>query len=335
MTQRTVLVVHPGALGDVLLARRALTGFRAGFPSHAVGVIMRRDAGELLRACGEFAEVFPIESNALSGLIAGPEAVPSGLAAWLSRCDAAVCWTEESGNLRATFAQFGVASVTIRSPFADDGHGHQSNRFAGTIGSHAPVPAEAPALNLPESFVQEGRRRLAEAGLAGGPIAVIHPGSGSPHKCISPMILARVIGGLRVREVQPVLVLGPADEGAGQALIKHCAGSFPVLSGLDLGALAGILTRADLFIGHDSGVTHLAGALAVPSVALFGPTDPARWAPQAPATVAVTGPPCRCANWEAVRACADKPCLRISPETILAHCGQLLEARHSLPCSPG
>ena len=47
-----------------------------------------------------------------------------------------------------------------------------------------------------------------------------------------------------------------------------------LLRDLPLRLLAGVLTRADLFVGHDSGVTHLAALLGVPTVALFGPTDP-------------------------------------------------------------
>ena len=43
--------------------------------------------------------------------------------------------------------------------------------------------------------------------------------------------------------------------------------------------LAQELAAADLFIGHDTGVTHLAAALTVPTIALFGPTDPMIWSP--------------------------------------------------------
>jgi len=43
--------------------------------------------------------------------------------------------------------------------------------------------------------------------------------------------------------------------------------------------LAGVLQRCSAFIGNDAGVTHLAAALGVPTLAIFGPTEPARWAP--------------------------------------------------------
>jgi heptosyltransferase III len=48
----------------------------------------------------------------------------------------------------------------------------------------------------------------------------------------------------------------------------------------DLGELAGWLSGARLFVGNDSGITHLAAAVGTPTLALFGPTDPAVWAPR-------------------------------------------------------
>jgi ADP-heptose:LPS heptosyltransferase len=53
----------------------------------------------------------------------------------------------------------------------------------------------------------------------------------------------------------------------------------PVIEGLDLVLLAGVLARADVYLGNDSGPTHLAAALGTSGVALFGPTDPDLWGP--------------------------------------------------------
>ncbi len=47
------------------------------------------------------------------------------------------------------------------------------------------------------------------------------------------------------------------------------------------------LAGADLFLGHDSGIGHLAGAVGIPSVLVFGPTDPAVWAPRNPGVTAL------------------------------------------------
>ena len=54
--------------------------------------------------------------------------------------------------------------------------------------------------------------------------------------------------------------------------------------------LAALLLRAERFLCNDTGIMHVAGAVGVPTVALFGPTDPALWKPPSDAVVAVTSP---------------------------------------------
>jgi ADP-heptose:LPS heptosyltransferase len=84
--------------------------------------------------------------------------------------------------------------------------------------------------------------------------------------------------------------------------------------------LAGVLSRVDLFLGHDSGVAHLSALVGTPTVAMFGPTDPARWAPRGPAVTVIRKRPCDCASWDAVKNCGEKPCLELSAEAIVAAC---------------
>jgi hypothetical protein len=93
-----------------------------------------------------------------------------------------------------------------------------------------------------------------------------------------------------------------------------------VLRDLNLSLLAGVIAQAELFLGHDSGVTHLSGLLGVPTVALFGPTNPDRWAPRSNRVTVLQAGPCLCSSWEAVRTCAEKPCLAISVEQLIARC---------------
>ena len=55
--------------------------------------------------------------------------------------------------------------------------------------------------------------------------------------------------------------------------------------------LAGASAGARVFVGNDSGPTHLAAATGAPTVALFGPTDPRRFAPRGPAVTVLARPP--------------------------------------------
>lgn len=120
----------------------------------------------------------------------------------------------------------------------------------------------------------EDRRRL----------VVVHPGSGGLRK-IWPLprwgALMQWLGGWG--DVQVLLVLGPAD-GRIRSFVSEWEqrGRVGVLEGLSLPALAALLSMANLYIGNDSGVTHLAAATGAPVVAVFGPTNPVVWGPRGP-----------------------------------------------------
>src|SRR4029078_2673043 len=77
-----------------------------------------------------------------------------------------------------------------------------------------------------------------------------------------------------------LLIGGEADEERAAELARALpAERVSVVMNLPLPALAGLLQNCALFIGHDSGISHLAAAVKTPCLLLFGPTDPAIWAP--------------------------------------------------------
>jgi heptosyltransferase-2 len=129
-----------------------------------------------------------------------------------------------------------------------------------------PTPAEA-------NVARDLLARLPEGFLA------IHPGSGSPRKNWPAERFAAVLDS-RARPRPWLLVEGPAD-GAAAAPLAQRPGAV-LARGLGVRALGAVLAQSGLFIGHDSGVSHLAAAWHAPTLALFGPTDPAIWAPVGP-----------------------------------------------------
>ena len=105
---------------------------------------------------------------------------------------------------------------------------------------------------------------------------VFHPGSGSPRKNWPADRWRELIPRLPA----PIsLVVGEAEPDAWRTFTHP---GVTVLADLSLAKIADYLAASRLFIGHDSGVSHLAAACGVPCVLLFGPTDPAVWAPPAP-----------------------------------------------------
>lgn len=122
---------------------------------------------------------------------------------------------------------------------------------------------------------------------------------------------------------------GPDDEDIVSAL-KPLLGKvgFRLITHVDLLGMAQELQQATVFVGHDSGITHLAAALGVPTVALFGPTDLNRWAPRGQHVNVLKGPECQCHDWDSVRSCLEKRCLNHSVDEVVENVERLLALVH-------
>jgi len=136
----------------------------------------------------------------------------------------------------------------------------------------------APRLELPTELRQQGNERRARMGLTGRAVA-LHPGSGSPKKNCPAERFLKLAQGLAAAEWWPFFILGEADDGARRALAAARA-EFPVLTDCTLVELAAGLAGCAGYVGNDSGITHLAAALGLPVVALFGPSNPENWGPR-------------------------------------------------------
>lgn len=324
--QRNIVVFHPGALGDVLLALPALRALRQSWPHHRLGLVAASAVAMLLKECGAVDAAFAIEGAALSGLMVPPRS-QTPLLRWLSDTDVAVCWmADPEHRVEEVLTELGVSCTVIGSPHGRQWFSHhQSDRFLEIIRSITNgAPTEA-ALSLPDPVVSDARPLLTERGLdpADGFI-VIHPGSGSRHKTVSPELLMQVIERCAACGIQTAILAGPADHEQVSALQQCCSRRFPVFEGFDLRKAAGLLRSATLYVGHDSGITHLAAAVRTPTVALFGPTDPSRWSPRGPHVTVLTGVPCGCVEWSLVQQCREKPCLRITADDVMAACVRTL-----------
>jgi ADP-heptose:LPS heptosyltransferase len=120
-----------------------------------------------------------------------------------------------------------------------------------------------------------------DGGAEEGSFLCLHPGSGSTRKNWAREAFLEVAHEAFHRWRLPSIVLiGPAETNQLEFWTKAEGPSLSVKEGLPILEVAGTLRRAAFYVGNDSGITHMAAAMGVPAVALFGPTDPARWAPR-------------------------------------------------------
>jgi heptosyltransferase-2 len=160
-----------------------------------------------------------------------------------------------------------------------------ARHFAGIV---RPINLELGADLAGELFFSPADLAGAHAFLAGlapdARLVAIHPGSGGDHKRWPAENWAELGRRLarRFPDVTLLLVEGEADAEPARVVAEAWQGLRLVRARLlPLAILAAVLRQAVLYLGHDSGVTHLAAAARrdLPVVALFGPTDPAVWAP--------------------------------------------------------
>jgi len=322
--KRTILIIHPGALGDILLAVPAIRCLSLRFPRHEIVLIAAATVSRLLWECGVISYWLPLEGQACLELFSGTSSISKELYSCVNRCDRAVVWMEDKeGVLGSFFQEFGVASVQIQSPFSKGLRArHQSDRFLETLGESTRDSLSERTVQVPPHLLERGKDYLDALRIPHEQsLALVHPGSGSVHKCLEPRRMASLIERLWQEGMYPLILEGPADRDAvGQAL--HFMSRPPlVLRDLDLSQLAGVFPQVALYIGHDSGVTHLSALLGVPTIAIFGPTDHHRWAPRGHHVTILRGSPCICESWATVKKCEGKPCLQVPIEKILIASG--------------
>jgi ADP-heptose:LPS heptosyltransferase len=160
-------------------------------------------------------------------------------------------------------------------PFRPHGCGHVARLYLRSIGADDGLSLDG-RIQVTREDADDASRVLASAGIGERPFVLVHPGSGSPAKNWPMEQFIDVARHLAATGETVLFVAGPAEERLGEQIRRA---RFPVAEGLELGTLAGLAARAEVFVGNDSGATHLAAAAGAPTVAIFGPTDAQRWRP--------------------------------------------------------
>ncbi len=126
-----------------------------------------------------------------------------------------------------------------------------------------------------------GMEILAENGVMPTTKAIIiHPGSGGTHKCWCLDNFLSVARMLEKEGTDTVFLLGPAEmERFGESTINEIRMLGSLLTDLPLSDVLAVLSCSRGYLGNDSGITHLAAAVGIRTVAVFGPTDPAIYRP--------------------------------------------------------
>ena len=129
-----------------------------------------------------------------------------------------------------------------------------------------------------------GREHLKDTGVdSSKKLVVIQPGSGGSHKCWHLNNFLAVAKKLICEDIEVVFLLGPAESDRfSNTTIENIRSTAKCLTNLSLAGALEVIGCADCYLGNDSGITHLAGALGIKTLAVFGPTNPAVYKPIGP-----------------------------------------------------
>jgi heptosyltransferase-1 len=190
---------------------------------------------------------------------------------------------------------------------------------------------------LPEGAQGEDwlRSELARRGLTGQRFAVINPGAGWGAKCWPAERYGEVARSLGAAGLPSLINYGPGEESLAQAVEATGGGAARPIT-CTVGQLITLLGSASLFVGGDTGPMHLAAALRVPAVGLFGPTDPARNGPYGTNAVILRRP--ASVTDHSRRAATEAGLLSIGADEVIAAARRLLDVgpggRGSQPTQP-
>lgn len=204
----------------------------------------------------------------------------------VSRADLVVAFfsNEAAGISKNLKAYFPDVPIHVFPSFPPEGSDLHAARYLAECLKSAGLPVD------PDRSFKKAR---AEAlfGKAGQSIArdriVFHPGSGDPIKNYPPdfwlKLIERSCHENRLRNLNATILLGPAEEHL-VSFFRESRPAFKMEISLcpDKETLAPLLREAALYLGHDSGITHLAAMLGTPTIAMFRSTDVNQWKPLGP-----------------------------------------------------
>lgn len=276
-----ILVIRGGAIGDFILTLPVFSALREAFPDTHLEVLGYSHITRLALAGDLVDDVESIESRALAGFFASKGELDDAVAAYFARFDVIVSYLYDPDGIfqknvsRCSKAQF------IAGPHRPDEKEwtHAAEVFLKPLEAFALFDAcSSPRLTLPVKANLPSDRY----DLDGVHWLALHPGSGSSLKNWSEENWKVLCQYLTENSNLNLLIVGGEAE---VNLIHRLSDFIPpgrhrLALNHPLPALAAVLQLCRGFIGHDSGISHLAAAVGLPAVILWGPSNKAIWQPR-------------------------------------------------------
>ena len=268
-----ILVIRGGAMGDFILTLPVLGALRRRFPAARLELLANAPYAPLAIATSLADDYRKLDAAEWASAFTLDTTLPPALHDWLSTFDLILSYLHDPNHIfKANICQ-ATPARWIQCPTPALTAQHAADQLLVPL---APldirIPAKLPELTIPNPDPSTSTLAL-------------HPGSGSPTKNWPETHWTNLLDQLITETDLPLLLIGGEAE---QDTLPRLAARLPaqrhrVLFHPPLPDLARALVGCAAFLGHDSGPTHLAAALRLPTVALWGQTPPEVWKPLGPA----------------------------------------------------
>ncbi|HEY9718375.1 MAG TPA: glycosyltransferase family 9 protein [Trichormus sp.] len=337
---KRILVIRYRFIGDTILTGPFLKNLRAAYKDAVIDVLVGPQSGEVLTGCPYVNELIEFDTTRFHKYDSGSGATKSfwsyvhllrarkyDLVFVLKRSwSSAVLALLTGAAQRVGYANQGRQILLTRS-VAWNSHQHEVQSTLDVLRC-AGIPIVDDALEGWVSDQEQSEIRSLVPQLVPNQNGVlIHAAAAHPDKIYPSELWAKVIQRLHERFQLVPYFTGAARDVELYEQLQQLSGVAGVnLAGkLSLRQSMALYKNMQLAVCVDSGPAHLAAAVGTPTAAIFGPTDPERWRPYGPKTMAIYDEtlPCRPCHYK--KTCTDRPCLtQLDPERIVAGCANLL-----------
>ncbi|MDK2744703.1 MAG: lipopolysaccharide heptosyltransferase II [Nitrospira sp. BO4] len=289
LTNARILLIKPSSLGDIVHTFPVVSAIKSQWPGSHITWLVKRQWAELVERAEGVDRVWPVEMTVRSWL-------REGRALRAERFDIAM---DLQGLLRSAILAR-LSAAPIRIGFANGREGspwfytqripvlnpdiHAVDRYLSVVAALGVSLPEKPrfGFRLPEEDVATVRELCRRRGLAvDSPWVAMNVGARWPTKRWPLTSFAAVVDQLQQAHLDPVVMIGSSDEREYTDRLRTLTKKpFIDLSGeIPLGCLPALLSKATAIITNDSGPMHIAAAVGIPVVAMFGPTSAIRTGP--------------------------------------------------------
>jgi ADP-heptose:LPS heptosyltransferase len=276
-----ILVIRTGAIGDTIVMSVVFQALKQHYPQAYIEALGSVERLQLINTSSLINNITSLDLSDFTTLFVKNAQLPQHLVTYFQSFDIILLYSfDPEGIFTKNLCKIYANQVYRFDPFPPEGADiHITTYLLKTLEVLGVYETQIfPEIAIPKTesqFSSSKRHRPKEARIA------IHPGSGSPEKnwdvANFTELCFRVV---HAYHAKVVLIAGPAEKESTQIITSKIPDSSLIfLQNMPLPTIAEELRRCHVYVGNDSGISHLAAAVGIPTIAIFGPSNPHVWRP--------------------------------------------------------